>query len=220
MIDESKILEFLNRNSEFDSAHDLQHIRRVVGNARKLLESEPANPLVVITAAWLHDCINVPKDSPDRKKASLMSADAAIEFLRESDLSDQVLEQIHHAIHAHSYSAAIPCKTIEAQLVQDADRLDALGAVGLARCFSIGGLLNLDFYQPEDPFCENRMPDDQRFVIDHFFEKLLRLPETMQTASGRAEARKRAQFLESYLDQLRLELPSNSEFQESIPGIG
>ena len=90
--------------------------------------------------------------------------------------------------------------------MQDADRLDALGAVGLARCFMVGGALGHDFYDPNDPFCETRPPDDATYALDHFYEKLLELPETMQTDAGRAEAQRRVQFMRIYLDRLSDEI--------------
>ncbi|KPV47878.1 hypothetical protein SE17_41085, partial [Kouleothrix aurantiaca] len=111
-----------------DAAHDLAHIRRVVGTATALAAAENADLWIVVPAAWLHDCVIVPKNSPDRARASGMAADAATEFLRGAGYPPEFLPGIHHAIEAHSFSARIAPRTPEARVVQDADRLDAIGA--------------------------------------------------------------------------------------------
>jgi uncharacterized protein len=114
--------------------------------------------------------------------------------------------EIVHAIEAHSFSAGIAPRTLEAKVVQDADRLEALGAVGLARCLMLGGALGRPLYAAEDPFCAQRPPDDRAATVDHFFAKLLRLEATMQTESGRREARRRTEYLREFLAQLRREI--------------
>jgi uncharacterized protein len=91
-------------------------------------------------------------------------------------------------------------------VVQDADRLDSLGAIGIARCLLVGGHLGRPLCAPEDPFCVERPPDDQLYTIDHFYAKLLKLPATMQTAAGREEAERRADFMRDYLERLRAEM--------------
>jgi uncharacterized protein len=189
-----------------DAAHDRAHIRRVVRTARQLAAEEDADLEVVLPAAWLHDCVALAKNDPAREQASRKAADAAIRFLDQTGYPATHHDGIRHAIEAHSYSAGIEPRTIEAAVVQDADRLDALGAVGLARCFMVGGSLGSQLYHPGDPFCDTRPPDDSTYIIDHFYEKLLRLPATMNTAAGQQEGERRAQFLQTYLDRLRQEI--------------
>jgi uncharacterized protein len=189
-----------------DSAHDLAHIQRVVKNAELILRTEEADPETVIAAAWLHDCVTLPKNHPDRKKASLLAADKATGFLKRTSFPEFKIEQVSHAIEAHSYSAGIQAQTKEACIVQDADRLDALGAIGIARCFLIGGSMNRALYNPTDPFCTERDPDDTKWNIDHFYEKLLKLPQTMNTQSAKKEALRRADFMKGYLERLREEI--------------
>ncbi|MEZ4647579.1 MAG: HD domain-containing protein [Candidatus Eisenbacteria bacterium] len=193
-------------DGEDDSSHGVEHVRRVVRAAKQLAEIEGARFDVVVPAAWLHDCVLVEKSSPDRPRASSLAADRARGFLIESGYSEECVPGIHHAIRAHSFSAGIPPETKEAQVVQDADRLDALGAIGLARCLMVGERMGRPLYDAEDPFCENRTPDDSRSAIDHFYTKLLTLPGTMQTEAGRREAERRASFLRMYLTQLESEL--------------
>lgn len=182
-----------------DPSHDILHIRRVVRMAEKLAAEEGANPEIVLPAAWFHDCVNVPKNDPRRKEASRLSADHAVAWLADAGYPAEHLDAIHHAIAAHSYSAAIPAETIEAKVVQDADRLDGLGAIGVARCFTVGALLKRPYYFDGDIMAQHRAPDDQIHTIDHFFVKLFKTAETLQTAAGRAEGTRRVAFMKEYL---------------------
>ena len=188
-----------------DVAHDLEHVRRVVRNAAALATAEGARAEIVLPAAWLHDCVTVAKDSPSRAQASRLAAAQAVRWLRAWGCGAALLPDIAHAIEAHSFSAGIPPRTPEARVVQDADRLDAIGAVGLARCLMLGGAMHRPLYAAADPFCESRPPDDRVACVDHFHTKLLKLEGTMQTASGRREARQRTAFLQQFLAQLRQE---------------
>ena len=196
----------VTQHTQADAAHDAQHLRRVVANAYRITLVENADWLVVMPAAWLHDCVVVPKSSPDRNQASALAARQAIEWLVAHDWPHGRLDQIAHAIEAHSFSAGIAPRTLEAQVVQDADRLDALGAVGLARTLMLGGAMGRDFYSPDDPLCAVRLPDDSRYSLDHVFTKLLKLEATMQTATGKAEAHSRTEFLRGFLNQLADEI--------------
>ena len=209
MIDEAKweacFRGFLNEQLESDPAHDLGHIERVVRNARQLTEAENADWSVVMPAAWLHDCVFVAKDSPQWSEGSRLSADSAVAFLKEKGFPTGDWEAIHHAIAAHSFSAGIATETLEAKVLQDADRIDALGAVGLSRCLMLGGHMGTSLMSPVDPFCEEREPDDSRFTIDHFYRKLLKLENTMKTESGRRLAVERSEVLREFLAQLQRE---------------
>jgi uncharacterized protein len=189
-----------------DPSHDLLHIRRVVKTALHLAEEEGAAPAVVLPAAYLHDFVNVPKDDPRRKEASRLSAKAAIEYLAAIGYPPQYFDAIAHAVAAHSFSANITPETLEAKVVQDADRLDGLGAIGIARCFSTSTLMRRPYYCPEDAWGELRELDDCAFAIDHFPVKLFKVAETMQTASARLEARRRVEFMKLYLQQLQSEI--------------
>jgi uncharacterized protein len=200
---ESKISEIASSD---DPAHDLLHFKRVVGLAKYLCERENGSVEIVVPAAWLHDFVIVPKDSPLRIHASRLSAEKAIEFLRSIDYPTKFYDEIAHAIEGHSFSANIEVNTIEAKIVQDADRLDGLGAIGIARCFATAGLLKRAFYSAEDPFCDARIPDDSQFTVDHFFKKLFKTAETMKTTSGVEEGRKRVAVMKHYLSSLRSEV--------------
>jgi len=188
--------------SASDAAHDGGHVRRVVANAKKLAEAEGADLAVVLPAAWLHDCVVIARNSPQRSSASRLAAEHAGALLRAVGYPAQHIPAIEHAIEAHSFSARITPQTLEAKVVQDADRLEALGAVGIARTLITGGANGTPFYDLSEPFPVTREADDRTSIIDHFFTKLLTLAETMQTVAGRAAAQQRAQFLKQYLTQL------------------
>jgi len=189
-----------------DGAHKLDHIHRVVKSAKQLAEVENANLGVVIPAAWLHDCVTLPKDSGQRNQASRMAAKAAAGLLRASGYKVKLIPAIEHAITAHSFSAKIPPETIEAKVVQDADRLDAIGAIGIARCIMVGASFGRPLYHPDEPFAQQRPLDDKQYSIDHFYVKLFKLVETMQTDAGRSEAERRTQFMRDFLAQLKTEI--------------
>jgi len=203
---ESALRARILQNQTSDPAHDVLHLERVVAMAKKLAEQEGGNLAVVIPAAWLHDFIVIPKNDPRRSQASRISAVAAIEFLRSNRYEERLFPEISHAIEAHSYSAGIECKTLEAKIVQDADRLDGVGAIGIARCFATAGLLKRPFYSPDDPFCEKRIPNDSKFTVDHFYQKLFRTVETLQTESGRKEGQRRADAMARFLTHMKDEI--------------
>lgn len=189
-----------------DPAHDLEHIRRVVLNTKKIAKTENLSMEVLLPAAWLHDCVHVAKNSQERSTASQLAADHAVNTLKQHGYPKEHFSAIHHAIEAHSFSANISPHSIEAKVLQDADRIDALGAVGLSRCLMLGGHMGSDLYHSEDPFAKNRPLDDTDYCIDHFFAKLLGLKNTMQTKAGKALAEKRTKFLSDFLKQLRSEI--------------
>jgi uncharacterized protein len=204
---EARFAAFLaEHESASDSAHDRGHVRRVVASAKKLAAAEGADLAVVLPAAWLHDCVVIAKNSPQRASASRLAADRAGEFLRAAGYPAEHIPAIEHAIEAHSFSAGVTPRTIEAKVVQDADRLEALGAIGIARTLITGGANGTPFYDFSEPFPITRVPDDRANIIDHFFTKLLKLADTMQTASGRAAAEQRAEFLKQFLAQLGSEI--------------
>lgn len=199
-------LEYLSEMMTSDPAHDISHVQRVVKNTIRLTGEENGNAAVTVPAAWLHDCVSVAKDSPLRKQASQLAANAAIGFLESIHYPSELLADIHHAIEAHSFSANIETNTLEARIVQDADRLEAVGAIGITRCFLTGGSLGTALYDPADPFAQNRTADDRRYTLDHFYCKLLGLTNTMKTEAGKAEAIKRTDYMRGFLQQLSLEI--------------
>lgn len=184
-----------------DGAHDLNHLHRVWRLARSMLAENPqADQLVVQAACYLHDIVNLPKNHPDRAVASRQAAQLACKKLASADFPEAKLEGVAHAIEAHSFSAGIAPTTVEAKIVQDADRLDALGAVGLARLFYTAGKMGSAFAHPADPLGLHRALDDRAFALDHIELKLAKLPATMQTAIGRKLAAQRLDWLRAFRD--------------------
>lgn len=189
-----------------DGAHDGTHLERVWRNAQALLAQHPeADALVVMAACYLHDLVNLPKDDPERDQASRRSAKLARHQLAWMDFPRDRLDAVAHAIEAHSFSANIPAESLEAKIVQDADRLDGLGAVGLARMFYIAGRMGSSLAHPDDPLGLAREFDDRRYALDHIMVKLARLPGMMQTEGGRALAEERLARLMAFREEFAAE---------------
>ncbi|MCL8168033.1 phosphohydrolase [Enterobacter kobei] len=191
-----------------DSAHDISHFRRVWMTARKIMIHHQAEPLVVLTACYFHDIVSLPKNHPERSQSSRLAARKTRDILHRDfpDFPPDRFAAVEHAIEAHSFSAGIAPQSIEAKIVQDADRLEALGAIGLARVFAVSGGLGVALFDAEDPFADARPLDDRAFALDHFQTKLLRLPDTMQTDVGRDLAQHNADFLVHFMAKLSAEL--------------
>ncbi|MEM9862930.1 MAG: HD domain-containing protein [Myxococcota bacterium] len=189
----------------FDAGHDLAHADRVSLWTMRLL-GDQGSAEEAVSAALLHDVVNLPKDHPERAMASVRSADVARALLPACGFRDASTTRVAEAIEDHSYSrGAVPRSALGCAL-QDADRLETLGAIGLMRVFSTGARLGARYFDPDDPWSERREPDDLRYSIDHFRTKLLRLEHTMQTPAGAKEARRRTARLEHFLADLADEL--------------
>ncbi len=189
-----------------DPAHDLGHLARVWANAQRIAAAEGGDLEVLCAAAFLHDLVALPKTHPDRARASRLSAERAVVLLAAEGFDAAKLPAVAHAIAAHSFSAGIACETLEARILQDADRIEALGAVGLARMFLVAGSSGGAMAHGLDPMARHRPLDDRAFALDHLETKLLRLPARMQTATGRALAEARADVLRAFRAQLLAEM--------------
>lgn len=196
-----------------DTAHDISHFRRVWHTSQRLMEGQKVDALVILTACYFHDIVSLPKNHPQRGRSSQLASAKTIAILREdfTDFPAHHYAAIQHAIEAHSFSAGITPLTLEAKIVQDADRLEALGAIGLARVFAVSGALGVPLFDPEDPFADGRELNDRAYALDHFQTKLLRLPETMQTDAGRQLARQSADVLIQFMARLSAELRGDYE---------
>jgi uncharacterized protein len=187
-----------------DAAHDLEHSLRV---ALWTLRCGPELPARLATAtALLHDAVRVPKHHPDRPRAGERSAEHARERLRALGFAPEQAEAAAAAIRDHGFSRLVEPAGPLGRALQDADRLDALGAVGLARLFATGAAMGAAFFDPDDPWACRRVLDDRARSVDHFFTKLLRLPGLMRTEAGRSEAEARVRLLREYLAALGREL--------------
>ena len=189
-----------------DPAHDFDHIMRVYANAEKIAKKEKADKKLVLSAALLHDIVSYPKSSKRAKFSSIDSAKKSKIILKKYGFTEEEITIISDAIEDHSFSQNKVPETLEGKILQDADRLDALGAIGIARVFATSGSLNRPFYNIDDPFCNKRNPDDNLWAVDHFFNKLLKLESMMNTTSGKIEAKKRTKVLREFLKQLKNEV--------------
>ena len=203
-----KLRQVLADNSnDHDSVHDLSHADRVWRNAQAIAEGEGCQNLrVLVAGAYLHDIVSLPKDHPDRALSSTLSAKAAAKVLPDLGFTPSEVNACKHVIEAHSFSANIKAETPEAMILQDADRLDALGAIGIARLFAVSGGLDRPLMNADDPFAAHRALDDQTYALDHFATKLMRLPAMMQTATGRKLAADRANTMGTFLQNLGAEV--------------
>lgn len=197
---------------EADPAHDFSHIMRVYNNCQFIGGREGADMQVLLMAALLHDVGSESKSSVHPEESNAMRLGMAENFLKRKGVTERMMKDILYAVDVHRFSRGIMPTTIEAKVLQDADRLDAIGAIGIARAFSVGGALGRKLYDPEDPFCRSRSPDDKSWTLDHFFTKLLNLEPGMHTETARSMARRRDAFLKEYL------LALENEIRDEIDG--
>ena len=189
-----------NHHQHQDAAHDLCHFRRVWATAQKLAADDDVDMLVILTACYFHDIVSLAKNHPQRQRSSILAAEETRRLLREEfvQFPAEKIEAVCHAIAAHSFSAQIAPLPTDAKIVQ--------AAIGLARLFAVSGALGLALFDGEDPFAQHRPLDDKRYALDHFQTKLLKLPQTMQTARGKQLAQHNAQFLVEFMAKLGAEL--------------
>ena len=189
-----------------DPGHDLAHALRVALWTVVIGEPLGVDPREAVAAALMHDIVNLPKDSPERHLASERSEAVVRAELPAYGFDPDAVDRIAEAVRDHSFSRGAVPGTALGRSLQDADRLEALGALGLFRCVSTGTRMGARYFADDDPFARERPLDERAFSVDHFSTKLLGLPATMLTDVGRAEATRRAAFLEMTLAQLASEL--------------
>jgi uncharacterized protein len=189
-----------------DGSHDISHLQRVWNNAAAIQAEDGGDAHVLFAATILHDCVPTEKNSSLRAQASRLSAEKAARVLSELDWPQAKIEAVAHAVAAHSFSAGIEPLTLEAKTLQDADRLDAIGMLGVARCFYVAGRMGSALYDPVDPHALERPLDDRRYALDHFRAKLLKLASGFRTATGARLARLRHDRLQRFLDEFADEI--------------
>ncbi|MEZ4409850.1 MAG: HD domain-containing protein [Polyangiales bacterium] len=196
-----------SRCSDVEPAHDFLHVSRVVANAERVARAVGADATVCHLAALLHELVNLPKSHPDSPRSGELCAVDARVALTAEGVDAATVEAVAYAIAVHPFSLGVTPDTLEAKVLQDADRLDAIGAIGVARCFASCASMGRPFYHPDDPLCEARAPDDKRWGVDHFYKKLLTIEEGMHTEAAREMARERTAFMRGFLarfgDELR-----------------
>ncbi len=192
-----------------EGGHDWFHVERVYKNTLLIAKSEPVDILIVSLAALLHDIA----DPKFHKGDESIGPKKAREFLLENNVDSKVIEHVTQIIENISFKNSFDLDTSftskEMEVVQDADRLDAIGAVGIARCFNYGGFKNRPLYNPEVKpnlkMTKSEYKASEAPTINHFYEKLLLLKDKMNTKTGRRIAEKRHEFMEQYLKQFYAE---------------
>lgn len=195
-----------------EMAHDLDHILRVRTWAMRLAPEAGADVELAGATALVHDLVFVPKDGPDRALGGERSAAAAPAVLAAAGYAAADIAQIAEAVRTSSWSRGLLPTNALGVVLQDADRLDAIGAIGLLRTAACGQFMSHAdrpgrFYEPLDPLAvHGRELDDRRQVVDHLHAKLLRLHHGMHLPLARAEAARRHQWLHAFLAELTAEL--------------
>lgn len=194
-----------------DPSHDLNHARRVLGLSERLGRAAGADPDVVVPAALFHDLIVYPKDDPRSALSQDHSAAAAGRLLRRmSGFPRSKTPAVAYAIRCCSFSKGIVPETLEARVLQDADGLEAAGAVAVMRTFASSGQMRRAFYDPADPFCRHRQPRPKEYALDLFYARLLVVAGRMHTPLARRLARRRTAFLKKFLAEFSRELAESA----------
>jgi uncharacterized protein len=187
-------------------SHDLSHVERVLRTAERLAEREGADRDVCRAAALLHELVNLPKNHPDSARSGDLCAEEAARVLRGAGAEAVFVERVADAIRDHAFSKGVVPGSLEGKILQDADRLDAIGAIGVARCIATAAEMGSRLYDPQDPLARARPLDDKAFALDHFERKLFRIPALLHTASARAQAEERVAFMRAFVAQLGREV--------------
>ncbi|MCR5496442.1 MAG: HD domain-containing protein [Paludibacteraceae bacterium] len=192
--------------SKDHSGHNHQHAERVVGNAKKILQKEGGNEKIILTAAWLHDCI-------DKKLFTNIAEqlNKVERFLEEQGFLPDEVAEVMYIIQNISYNKGEnrPLTSLNAMIVRDADRLDAIGAIGIIRTIEYGATQGRLFYDNENIKREggkvgwNHSTDTS---LSHFYDKLLKLESLMHTPTAKAMAKERTEFLGNFLKEFYREL--------------
>ena len=189
-----------------DPAHDWAHVCRVAATAEILSAGQDINLECVLAGVYCHDLVNLPKNHPNRGQASLLSAQEAEALLKKVEFNEDEILSIKKSIIEHSFSKGLKPSSMEAAIIQDSDRLDALGAIGILRCAAVNTKMGSSFYEPMDPMAKFREPDDKSYMLDHYSIKLYKLPTLMNTQRGRELALKRVEFMKEFVSEFIKEI--------------
>lgn len=201
----SRTISFVKKELQgAEGGHDWWHIERVLKNAETIAREENANNLVVALGALLHDIADAKFHHGDES----VGPQKAKDFLRSLHVEKETIDHVENIIKNISFKGGnfkSSFYSIELAILQDADRLDALGAIGIARAFNYGGFKNREIYNPDIPpdlqMTKEAYKKSNAPTINHFYEKLLLLKNRMNTAAGRRLAEERHKFMELYLEQ-------------------
>lgn len=205
-------LQIINRTKDFvketlngaEGGHDWFHIQRVWNNSKLIAKNEQVDLFIIELGALLHDIA----DSKFHNGDETIGPKVAREFLDSQKVEEAVIIHVEQIICNISYKGGNfeqHFKSPELDVIQDADRLDAIGAIGIARCFNYGGFKNRALYNPDIPPNLNQTKEEYKKneapTINHFYEKLLLLKDRMNTETGKKIAKERHQYMETFLQQ-------------------
>ena len=196
--------EYMKRNHF--CGHDLSHVLRVHKLCEFIGRPESADMSILEAAALLHDLGRTAEKLDPKIDHAEISAKIAEGILKKVSFPEEKIDNVLYAIRTHRFSKGIMPLTLEAKILQDADRIDISGALGIAMTFSFGGAHNRELYNINDPFAEKRELDDKKYCLDHFFGKLINLTDNMHTEAGKKIAEERQKFIRSYLEQFKREI--------------
>jgi uncharacterized protein len=196
-------------NQVFDDAsHDIHHFRRVAKWAYKIVqnEGEDLDFLVILAACYFHDVINLAKNHPKRTSASTLAAKLTLQILEQINFPKEKISKVCHAVEAHSYSAQIKPGLIEAKVLRDADRLDAIGSIGVLRTLYISGSMKRPLYHKSDPLAKNRALNGGKYSLDHFNIKSIDYPRTLSTSSALNFAKPLLKASDRFVQQMQKDI--------------
>jgi len=194
--------EALRKLKSESTGHGYWHAYRVAQTAQLIAKKERANVQVAELAAWLHDI----QANPD-KDHEIRSAKFAQKFLTKLNVDENIVNEIVYCVKNHRFSKGVKPKTLEGKIVQDSDKLDALGAIGLARLFIISGKVGQTLYDPSlkpsfDYYLKHGVSNT---TVNHFYDKLFKLKKLLHTKTARKIAQERERFMRQYLKRFYLE---------------
>lgn len=204
-----------NKMVNNDRSHDINHALRVLAISEKIAKIEVADLDILVPAAIFHDVVCYPKNHPKRFDSQKESAELAAATLNKIELYPKnKIHKVCDSINICSFTKARIPDLIEDKILQDADSLEAMGAISIMRTFSSAGVMNKNFYNQFDPFCKNRRPDEKEYALDLFFSRLLIVHERLHTKTAKVFSKKRILFLKSFLKALRSELTEDGILYE------
>jgi uncharacterized protein len=203
MLDDSVFEEIENRSREFfrHSHHDKSHVDRVYNLAVRLAKSEKADLDVVKASVLLHDIARAMEDEGKIADHAVEGAKMAKKILEDVSFPKQKIPKVIQCIESHRFKKGIKAKSLEAKILQDADRLDIIGAIGLARVFTRAGWGNMPIYDPLIP-PKTHYDGESLTSVNHIYEKILKVKDTINTKTAKEIAEERHRFTELFLDRL------------------
>jgi len=203
MLNDSIFEKIREKSGEFfrHSHHSKSHVERVYNLAVKIAREENADLDIVKAAALLHDIARAMEDEGKIEDHTVEGAKMARKVLEEVNFPKEKLEKVIHCIEVHRFRNNVKTESLEAKILQDADRLDMIGAIGIARVFSRGGWQNMPIHDPSIPPKE-RYDGRSLTSVNHFYEKILKIKDTLNTSTAKKIAEERHKFVEEFLERL------------------